>query len=75
MYYLRRSTLSTCLLLTGLVLGCSSKPQPMKNGTPVSGDSGAAKPVPINPSSKKKLFHPEVDGPPAPPIKTDGSRQ
>lgn len=68
MLLLRRFLLVGCLLLTGVVLGCSSKPQPMKNGARTSSGSEAAKPIPINPWNKKKFLQPEPDSPPAPPV-------
>jgi hypothetical protein len=70
MFPLRQILIVACLLGTGLALGCSSKGEPMKNGSRVSGGSQATQPVPINPfnSKSKKVLPPEPDSPPPPPL-------
>jgi hypothetical protein len=64
-----RPHLAAGLLLTGLALGCSSEPQPMKNGGRASGRSEAAREVPINPRNTNKVRPAEPQGPPAPPVR------
>jgi len=62
---LQRLLLLSSLLLTGLALGCSSRPPPMKTGDLNSGGSDSSTPFQINP---KKVLPPEPEGPSAPPV-------
>jgi hypothetical protein len=65
----QRYLLVTGVLLTGLALGCSTQPQPMRNGARPPGASDGGPPVPLNPAKPKKFIQAEPEGPPPPPVK------
>ena len=69
MCFHRRFLLVGSLLLAGVLLGCSSQAQPIKDGAPAPDASQASKPIPINPENPNKFLDPETQGPPAPPVK------
>ena len=64
---LRIFLLVACLLLPGLMLGCSSKPAPMKNGAIAPGSEGVTKQNSLNKYNRRKVLPPQPEGPLPPP--------
>ena len=69
---LRIVLLAACLLLPGLMLGCSSKPAPMKDGALAKDREQATEQNTLNKFNRKKVLPPQPEGPPPPPLVGEG---
>ena len=66
----KRAAAAGAALALAALIGCSGKPQPMKNGPTGDGAAGKAPSVPVNPRNPKKRMEDAFpDGPQAPPVR------
>ncbi len=71
MHLLRKFPLVACLFLTALPLGCSSKPEPMKDGSTLTNTPKNTRQNPVN-KFNKKVMPEQPESPLPPPLPGEG---